>query len=57
MSGAAAMPAVRRIGFAYNPTSDAAIELRERASAPLINGSSGCGQRQARRIFELSFHS
>ena len=21
------------------------------------NGSSGCGQRQARRIFELSFHS
>ncbi len=24
---------VRRIGFAYNPTSDAAVELRERASA------------------------
>lgn len=26
------MPAVRRVGFAYNPTSDAAMELRERAS-------------------------
>lgn len=26
------MPEVRRIGFAYNPTSDPAIELRERAS-------------------------
>ena len=25
--------AVRRIGFAYNPTSDAAVELRERAAA------------------------
>ena len=23
---------VRRIGFAYNPTSDAAVELRERAA-------------------------
>ena len=26
------MTAIRRIGFAYNPTSDAAIELRERAA-------------------------
>jgi NAD+ kinase len=25
-------PALKRIGFAYNPTSDAAVELRERAS-------------------------
>src|SRR6266508_2850918 len=25
--------AVRRIGFAYNPTSDAAVELRERATS------------------------
>jgi NAD+ kinase len=32
MTEAAGMPAVRRIGFAYNPTSDPAIELRERAS-------------------------
>jgi NAD+ kinase len=32
MTGAATMPAVRRLGFAYNPTSDPAIELRERAS-------------------------
>jgi NAD+ kinase len=29
---AATMPAVRRIGFAYNPTSDPSMELRERAS-------------------------
>jgi NAD+ kinase len=29
----AATPAVRRIGFAYNPTSDAAVELRDRAVA------------------------
>jgi NAD+ kinase len=28
---AATPPAVRRIGFAYNPTSDPAVELRERA--------------------------
>jgi NAD+ kinase len=32
MTAAASMPAVRRMGFAYNPTSDPAIELRERAS-------------------------
>ena len=29
----AATPGVRRIGFAYNPTSDAAVALRERAAA------------------------
>jgi NAD+ kinase len=32
MTGTATMPPVRRVGFAYNPTSDPAIELRERAS-------------------------
>jgi NAD+ kinase len=32
MSAPRGAPAVRRIGFAYNPTSDAAVELRERAS-------------------------
>src|SRR5207237_1004643 len=28
----AGTPAVRRLGFAYNPTSDAAVELRDRAA-------------------------
>ena len=32
MGAEGGVPAVRRIGFAYNPTSDAAVELRERAS-------------------------
>jgi NAD+ kinase len=40
--GAARAPlAVRKIGFAYNPTSDAAIELRERAAGWVeVNGLS-----------------
>ena len=37
----AVTPSVKRIGFAYNPTSDAAVELRERAVAWVdANGTS-----------------